>query len=95
MKNAEAVTFGGSSLERAAQFRGDADELAKLRSDPNAQTIVFWRGKPLLRRGDWDALARLPMTHPLLASRAMQSVRVRFILGMIAISSAQSAALKA
>ena len=74
MKNAEAVTFGGSSLERAAQFRGDADELAKLRSDPNAQTIVFWRGKPLLRRGDWDALARLPMTHPLLASRAMQSV---------------------
>jgi len=74
MKNAEAVTFGGSGLERAAHLRGDVNELAKMRADPNAQAIVFWRGKPLIRRGDWDVLARLPMSHSLLAPRAEQSV---------------------
>lgn len=74
MKNAESVTFGGSGLERAAHLRGDAEALGKLRADPTSQAIVFWRGKPLIRRGDWDVLARVPMDHPLLAPRADQSI---------------------
>jgi NAD+ diphosphatase len=70
MKLAETVTFGGSGLDRAAHLRGQAQDLAGLAERPDAEAIVFWRGKPLMRRGDWDVLARLPMSHP-----AFQEVR--------------------
>lgn len=63
MKLAETVTFGGSGLNRAAHLRGDADALETLKLD--AQTIVMWRGKPLIRRGTQDALARHALSEPL------------------------------
>ncbi|WP_293446750.1 NAD(+) diphosphatase [Planktotalea sp.] len=74
MKLAETVTFGGSGLDRAAQLRGDVDGLAKLHADPKSEAIVFWRGKPLIRRGDWDALARLPLSHVVFEGRADQAI---------------------
>ncbi len=52
MKNAEAVTFAGSSLDRASHFRGKPDELARLRADPAARCLPLWRNKPLLRTAD-------------------------------------------
>ncbi len=74
MKLAETVTFGGSGLERAAHLRGDSAEMIKLLADPKSQAIVFWRGKPLIRRGDRDALARLETTHKVFAGRSAQAL---------------------
>jgi NAD+ diphosphatase len=68
------VTFGGSGLERAAQLRGDVAEMSKLWRDPTSHAIVFWRGKPLIRRGERDALARISMGHPLFEGRAEQAI---------------------
>ncbi len=70
MKHAEAVTFGGSGMDRAAEMRGDAAALAAAQSDPAARAIVIWRGKPLIRRDRPAALLRLPMDHPVLADAA-------------------------
>jgi NAD+ diphosphatase len=50
------------------------DGLAKLHADTESEAIVFWRGKPLIRRGDWDALARLPMGHAVFEGRADQAI---------------------
>ncbi|MBE0412192.1 NAD(+) diphosphatase [Yoonia sp.] len=61
MKIAETVTFGGSGLNRAAEWRGRADEL---RLHPAARTILLWRGKPMLRG---DTLVRVPLGHPVMA----------------------------
>ena len=61
MKQAETVTFGGSGLDRAAELRGDALDLAKTET---ARACVFWRGKVLLDAN--DALLRLPMEHSVL-----------------------------
>ena len=74
MKLAETVTFGGSGLDRAAQFRGDTPEMAAYLSDPTSEAIVFWRGKPLIRRGDWDALARIPMSDAVFEGRAKEAI---------------------
>ena len=60
MNLAETVTFGGSGLDRAAECRADA---AVLRQHPEARTIVFWRGKPLLND---DALHMVSMDHLIL-----------------------------
>ena len=49
MKDAEAVTFGGSGLNRAGELRGDPDALAAHLADPRARVVPLWRGKPLLR----------------------------------------------
>lgn len=62
MKLAETVTFGGSGLERAAHLRADAVALQTLKADPTSVAVVYWRGKPLIRRGARDALARLPLS---------------------------------
>lgn len=46
MRRAEAVTFGGSGLDRAAQLRGDAARIEGLLA---AGTVLpVWRGKPLV-----------------------------------------------
>lgn len=46
MKDAEKVMFGGSGLDRAAEFRGDAARIAAcLRT---GGVLPIWRGKPLL-----------------------------------------------
>jgi len=61
MKIAETVTFGGSGLDRAAEWRGRADEL---RAQPDARAIMLWRGKPMIVD---DALVRVPLDHPVMA----------------------------
>ncbi len=71
MKIAETVTFGGSGLDRAAELRGDAAALAQAMADPASRTVLFWRGKPLLEGGpEGRTLARLPLSHPLVAEAA-------------------------
>jgi NAD+ diphosphatase len=44
MQNAEAVTFGGSGLDRAAHLRGDAPALATMLT--GGRVLPLWRGKP-------------------------------------------------
>ena len=62
MKLAETVTFGGSGLDRAAHLRSDP---SVLQTHTGANTIVFWRGKPLIRRGMPDMLARIDVNDPI------------------------------
>ncbi|MGH1576556.1 NAD(+) diphosphatase [Planktotalea sp.] len=78
MKLAETVTFGGSSLDRAAHLRADATKLNALKARGDAVAILFWRGKPLIRRGPRDALARISMNDDVLKSRLDQA----FFLGL-------------
>lgn len=74
MDIAETVTFGGSGLDRAAEWRGDSAALAAARAAPDSRAIAMWRGKPLIcdtppegqgRPG--AALVRLPLDHPVWA----------------------------
>lgn len=74
MKLAETVTFGGSGLDRAAYLRADTQALDLRRKDQHSEAIVFWRGKPLIRRGEWDCLARMSMQHPVVVDRAEQAI---------------------
>ncbi|MEH6752136.1 MAG: NADH pyrophosphatase, partial [Paracoccaceae bacterium] len=68
MKIAETVTFGGSGLDRAAELRGDAAALTSALAAADSRTVLFWRGKPLLADGpEGRTLARLPLSHPVLA----------------------------
>lgn len=67
MKHAETVTFGGSGLDRAAEVRGDDATLEQAISKGQAQTILIWRGKPLITTDEPGALVRLNMDHPVLA----------------------------
>lgn len=64
MKIAETVTFGGSALDRAAEWRARADEL---RARPAARAILLWRGKLML---NGDALVRVPLDHAIMADAA-------------------------
>jgi NAD+ diphosphatase len=66
MKHAETVTFGGSSLDRAAELRGDDAAITFQQNQHGATTIVLWRGKPLVVGPDHDRLLRLPLDHPVL-----------------------------
>ena len=70
MRHAEKVTFGGSALDRAGEIRDDAGAVAFLRQAGDSRAVVFWRGKPLIRRDRPAALARVPMDHPMLAEAA-------------------------
>ena len=67
VKIAEQVTFGGSGLERAGLVRDKPDDIARLKADPDARALVFWRGKPLLTGQDHNIAGLLPMDHPVLA----------------------------
>lgn len=62
MKNAETVTFGASSLDRAAHLRKSAPDLAK---DATAMAIILWRGKPLVETENL-AVTQVPLAHPIL-----------------------------
>ncbi|WP_339763927.1 NAD(+) diphosphatase [uncultured Sulfitobacter sp.] len=66
MKHAETVTFGGSSLDRAGEVRGDKDAVAALMADDAARAILFWRGKVLIDPTRPASLVRLPLDHPAL-----------------------------
>lgn len=67
MRHAETVTFGGSALDRAHALRGDDVALSKAIAQGQADTLLLWRGKPLVRAETLDAMIRLPMDHPVLA----------------------------
>lgn len=82
MRHAETVTFGGSGLDRAAELRGDAATLDDWIAAGKAETLVSWRGKPLVNGLEQGApgaarLVRLAMDHPVL----MQSVAPPVLLG--------------
>ena len=49
MRIAETVTFGGSGLERAAELRARADDIAALLARDDARVLPFWRGRPLVQ----------------------------------------------
>ena len=68
MKIAETVTFGGSGLDRAAELRGQAEQL---QAQGDARAILLWRGKPMIMG---DTLVRLPMDHPAMADAATAMV---------------------
>ncbi len=68
MRNAETVTFGASSLDRAAHLRKSTDTVAK---NPAAQAIIIWRGKPLIET-ETAKLAHFPMSHPILTQTVTQ-----------------------
>lgn len=63
MRLAETVTFGGSGLDRAAEIRWQAEVLDAAIAAGQAETILLWRGKPLLEGAARARLARLPMGH--------------------------------
>ncbi|PSL22259.1 NAD(+) diphosphatase [Shimia abyssi] len=65
MQLAETVTFGGSSLDRAAELRGDKYKLAALRAESTSRSIALWRGKPLCSGSDQEHVVRLPLDHKL------------------------------
>ena len=66
MQNAEAVTFGGGGLDRAAHLRGRATEIAHHLAEPTATAIAVRRGKPLLAGGDSTRLVQLSVKSELL-----------------------------
>lgn len=66
MRDAEAVTFAGGRLDRAARLRGDPRALAELAQAPGARCLPLWRGKPLFDTVSGMGLAWLPTGHPIL-----------------------------
>jgi NAD+ diphosphatase len=73
MRDAEFVTFGAASLDRAQHLRKSANKLAEKAS---ARAIVLWRGKPLVE-GQTATLVRLPLVHLIL-----KSATTRVFLGL-------------
>jgi len=61
MKNAEAVTFGGSHLDRAAELRPKWSDML---DEGQGDAVVLWRGKPLLLN---DKLVRVRLDDAILA----------------------------
>ena len=61
----EIVTFGESSLDRAAELRTDISELNRLLEDSNSGVLPFWRGKPLVSGCARDSLVWLGQAHEL------------------------------
>lgn len=74
MKHAEEVTFGGSALDRAGEIRNDPAAVSAALADPAARAILFWRGKPLIRKARPASLMRLPMDHPVLQGAASDPI---------------------
>ncbi len=62
----DAMAFGGSGLNRAAELRGDAGAVAGLLAQ--GQVLPLWRGKPLLQDG--AGLAWVDAGHAVLALAA-------------------------
>ena len=68
MKLAETVTFGASTLDRAAELRSDPAQLARLARGPESRHLAFWRGK-VLQTND-HSLMQLAFDDPLLTNSA-------------------------
>ncbi|MBV0910792.1 NAD(+) diphosphatase [Anianabacter salinae] len=67
MRIAETVTFGGSGLDRAAELRGDPEQIDAARRDPGTRWLPVWRGKPLMRQADEAAGGWIAAGHSLIA----------------------------
>lgn len=65
MRDAEAVTFAGGRMDRAARLRGDGGAQAALAADPRARGLALWRGRPLLTAAEGLALAWRRLDDPL------------------------------
>lgn len=74
MKTLPALTFGGSSLDRAGEVRANPVALSQLRKHPEAHAVVCWRGRPLIKRARPATFARLPMDHAILAHTTMEPI---------------------
>ena len=74
MRHAETVTFGGSGLDRAAELRGDDSALERIIARGASETILLWRGKPLVDAATQERLVRLPLDHPVLAGTDMPPI---------------------
>jgi NAD+ diphosphatase len=71
MRDAEAVTFGGATFDRAAHLRADESARAALAAREDARCLAFWRNQPLLSASDEEgpvALAWLAPSHPIFKS---------------------------
>ncbi len=69
MRDAEAVTFAGGTLDRAAVLRDDPAALARMRADARARCLPLWRGRVLLDMTAGPALGWLPLGSPVLEGR--------------------------
>ena len=67
MRDAEAVTFAGSRLDRASHLRADPAAQAALAADPRAVGLAVWRGRPLVDPAALR-LAWRPLADPLFAA---------------------------
>ncbi|WP_111732104.1 NAD(+) diphosphatase [Roseovarius amoyensis] len=74
MKEAETVTFGGSGLDRAAPLRADPAALEQAVARGQAETLLLWRGKPLVAAPGHDRLVRLPPDHPVFEGARMPPI---------------------
>ncbi|WP_428927678.1 NAD(+) diphosphatase [Marinibacterium sp. SX1] len=81
MKRAEQVTFGGSGLDRVAHLRGDPAALAAARANPDAASILMWRGKPMVSGPDGDRLVFVSMQHPAITSGHDSAIGQPILLG--------------
>jgi NAD+ diphosphatase len=68
MRDAEAVTFAGGSIDRAAHLRGDDAALAEMQADPRARCLAIWQGRPLFDFSAGTALAWLPCQEPVFST---------------------------
>ncbi len=65
MRDAEAVTFAGASIDRATHLRADAAALGRLAAEPEARCLALSRGRPLLAfDGGGPRLGWLPLSAP-------------------------------
>ncbi len=70
MRDAEAVTFAGSTLDRASRLRDDPAALAAMRADPRARCLPVWRGRPLMDFAGAPGLGWQPFESPVLGETA-------------------------
>jgi NAD+ diphosphatase len=67
MKIAEQVTFGASDLNRAAEKRGNAEEISDFLAPGVGKVLPIWRGKPFVSGNEGRALETVPSDHPMLS----------------------------
>ncbi|WP_406648199.1 NAD(+) diphosphatase [Aliisedimentitalea scapharcae] len=84
MKTAEQVTFGGAGLDRAAHLREQPEMLASMLAEGNAQCLILWRGKILVRGERLDRLAPLAAHHDIVVNGPAGPVSSPLFLGIAA-----------
>lgn len=65
MKDAEAVTFAGASIDRATHLRGQPEALAALGRAEGARCLALSRGRPLMEFVGVPRLGWMPVDHAL------------------------------